>query len=357
MSPRAAAEFSKQWPALQRRLRAFLRGKSVGAGEIDDLVQEVATRLLSFWHKLDRDKPVWPLTATIALNLLRDRNRKADLEVLGELPDIAASFDAARLGIARMELADVLRAMDELTPAQRNALLNAIEPDQDGERSTSAEKMLRLRARKRLANAVGRACGVFGLKVRRVGDALHALFSKSDAVAQAFACATCLFVTTAGAASLYPEMSALGIDGVTARPATTVSVSPQSATSLITAGTSTNSEVLSPEHRAAYSERSGDEGPGTGRREGSAAADEQTGTSSGNATPGTNIPLPDQPPTVPGGDAPIPAPSPPDAPSTAPEPGVESGGSVPEGSPLQAPSDVPTATVETVTGTLNKAGR
>src|SRR5688500_14735303 len=213
MSPRAAAEFSKEWPALQSRLKTFLRCKGVGAGEIDDLVQEVATRLLSFWHKLDRDRPVWPLASTIALNLLRDRRRRPEREVLGDLPDLPSSFDAAQAGIARMELAEVLRAMDDLTPAQRTALLQAIEPEEDASRSTSAEKMLRMRARRRLANAVGRACAGVGLKFRRAGDAVHAFFTKTDAVAQALACATCLFVTTAGAASMYPEGGGLGIDG------------------------------------------------------------------------------------------------------------------------------------------------
>ena len=348
MSPRAAAEFGKQWPALQRRLNAFLRAKGVSPSEIDDLVQEVAARLVSYWPKVDPDRPLWPLTVTIALNLVRDQGRRPDLEFLGELPEIAGHGDVADAGIARLELAAVVRAMDALTPSQKAALLQSISPDDEAARSTSAEKMLRMRARRRLANAVGRAFGGLALKTRRLTDSIQGFLSKTDAMAQALACATCVFAASAGSAVLYPPFQTYQAGGQEVIAVQQNALASQDALVSPQASSDLGTEVLSPSRTSAA-------GPSTGGVEGKAVS-----RKSGNSTaPGTvtgtpvqSLPVPKPPgvpeapvPGAPDADAP-PAPSAPDQPTEAP--GLGDG-------PVQAPSgDAPVAPVEEVTNLLKE---
>jgi DNA-directed RNA polymerase specialized sigma24 family protein len=346
MSPRAAAEFGKQWPALQRRLNAFLRGKGVPPSEIDDIVQEVAARLVSFWHKVDPDRPLWPLTVTIALNLVRDRGRRPDLEFPGELPDVAGPGDVADAGIARLELAAVVRAMDALTPSQKAALLQSIFPDDETVRSTSAEKMLRMRARRRLANAVGRACGGLALRTRRLTDSIQGFFSKTEAMAQALACATCVFAASAGSMVLYPPFEAYG------------------------AGTSQEVLVVQQHALSSHDTRVSPDASGTLpaevlRPSRTSVAQASTGSVKGrtapaksghSTTPGTvagapvqNLPVP-HPPGV--EDAPVQTP---DAPHPPPAPDQPAEAPDLDDLPMQSPAgDAPVGVVEEVTNLLDE---
>ena len=345
MSPRAAAEFGKQWPALQRRLNAFLRGKGVPPGEIDDIVQEVAARLVSFWHKVDPDRPLWPLTVTIALNLVRDRGRRPDLEFPGELPDVAGPGDVADASIARLELAAVVRAMDALTPSQKAALLQSIFPDEDTVRSTSAEKMLRMRARRRLANAVGRACGGLALRTRRITDSIQGFFSKTEAMAQALACATCVFAASAGSTVLLPPFESYG-------PGVSQEVIVQQHV-VITDGTHITpqawetlpTEVLSPS-RTSVAQAS------TGSVKGKTApakSGHSPGPANVSGTPVQNLPVP-RPPGV--EDAPVQTP---DAPHPPPAPDQPAEAPGLEDLPVQSPSgDAPVGVVEEVTKVLGE---
>jgi DNA-directed RNA polymerase specialized sigma24 family protein len=346
MSPRAAAEFGKQWPALQRRLTAFLRGKGVPPSEVDDLVQDVAARLVSYWHKIDPDRPLWPLTVTIALNLVRDRGRRPDLEFLGELPDVAGDGDVADASIARIELAAVVRAMDALSPAQKAALLQSIHPEEEATRSTSAEKMLRMRARRRLANAVGRACGGLALKTRRITDSIQGFFSKADAMAQALACATCVFAASTGSVVLSPSVQGFepGTSPVAVVEPHAVVSTDVPASSIFS--TSYATETLSPSRTAGVRTT-------TNGVAGKASADSQSSGAGGTVTgtPVQNLPMPEAPevpsdtPVTTAPDAP-PAPTAPDQPTEAPDLG---------GGPVQAPAgDAPVAPVEELTTLLKE---
>lgn len=356
MSPKTAAEFGKQWPALQGRLRTFLRAKGVPPAEVDDYVQEVAARLVSFWPKIDRDRPIWPLAVTIALNLLRDRSRRVDLEVLGELPDRAGSNDVAEAGIARLELAAVVRAMESLTPSQRAALLQAIFPDDEDACSTSAEKMLRLRARRRLANAIGRACGGLTLKTRRLADSIHGFFSRAEAVTQALACATCLFVASAGSVLYVPYHgyeSKLEIVTPPTLSATSGDVVPAG-----TSFASMSGERLSPGPASSAVSRGTDMATGKQRRSrGDRPQSASSSTGSSSRAPAAGLAVSD-PPAIPG-NPPVPAPG---APPAAPDQPVEapdvSVGSPPSNEPPEPPAgDAPIETVEEVTTLVEEATR
>ena len=339
MSPKAAAEFTKQWSALESRLRSFLLAKRVSACDVDDLVQETAARLLSLWHKVDARKPLWPLTVTIALNLVRDRSRKPDVEVLGDPPELAWSVDAEHAGLARLELARVLHAMQDLTDSQRVALLQVFEPDAISERSEAADKMLRMRARRRLANAIGRASAGLAFRFRRAADGLHALL-RSEGITQALACATCLFVTTAGAGAMYPTFD----DAVSANDADkdVVIVAGQELTDNFVVSSLDSGRGLSPRVTSAAASAAAADGSDL-KGKGSAAA-EAAGAAEG-ATGATSLPLPSG--SLPSGDAPLPAPPAPGAPQDTVEADVTLDPPSTEGDgPVQAPIELPVGTVE-----------
>ena len=172
MSPELVGAFEKQWPDVAGRLNGLLASKNVPSWKRDDVVQETGLRLFRMWEKVDRNRPVWPLAVTIALNLMRDEARKRpEREVLGTVPEMPASHDVEDEGLARIELERVERAMAMLSPSHRDVLLNEINPAADVPKpARNATKMMRLRARRALATlletAVVRA-GLFGLKVRR----------------------------------------------------------------------------------------------------------------------------------------------------------------------------------------------
>jgi hypothetical protein len=94
---------------------------------------------------------VWPLARTVALNIVRDRARRRLQEISGEVPDLEDCNDVERSSLARMELKRVWSAMTELTPAQRAAVLSGVMVDAgDSIPQTPAQKMLRMRARRKL---------------------------------------------------------------------------------------------------------------------------------------------------------------------------------------------------------------
>src|SRR5688500_5297725 len=120
MSPEEKHEFEAVWPELASRLHAFLARKRVPLDQREDLVQEAGARLVGIWDTVERGRPTWPLAMTVALNLVRDRARRASgHEVVAEFPDIAQPYDLEAAGIARMELEEVRTAMTQLSARQR----------------------------------------------------------------------------------------------------------------------------------------------------------------------------------------------------------------------------------------------
>ena len=172
MSPEAKRSFEAEWAVLSRRLRLLLGRKRVPAAQHDDLVQETALRLLSMWDSVDLRRSLWPLTVTIALNLLRDRGRVVTRDdLVAEVPELESSYDVETVGIARLELQRVRRAMEELSPTYRSALMREIgsSASADGPEG-AAEKMVRMRARRKLKLALEHVSGLVALRVRRFTD-------------------------------------------------------------------------------------------------------------------------------------------------------------------------------------------
>ena len=197
MTPEKRRDFERQWPALSRRVEGMLVRKGVPACRRDDILQETALRLIRVWDKIDPLKSVPGLATTIALNLVRDESRRRTAhEDLSELSEVSEPGYVEAAGLARVELGRVRTAMNQLSPAQRDALLAEIG---DGSRARlhgpNAEKMLRLRARKKLMAAMERVSGALLLRLRRTNDVYQLSTSGiRDAFVQGVSCLGCVAI-------------------------------------------------------------------------------------------------------------------------------------------------------------------
>ena len=197
MTPEKRRDFERQWPTLARRVEGMLIRKGVPACRRDDIMQETALRLIRVWDDVDPLKSVPALAATIALNLVRDESRRRTAhDDLNELSEVSEPGYVEAAGLARVELSRVRSAMAELSPAQRDALLAEIG---DGNPSRihhpNAEKMLRLRARKKLMAAMEKVSGALLLRLRRAGDVLQLSSSGlREAFVQGVSCLGCVAV-------------------------------------------------------------------------------------------------------------------------------------------------------------------
>lgn len=176
-------QFEAEWPALALRLQAMLRRKRVSDWMVDDLVQETGCRLIRMWSQVDRTKPVWPLVATIGLNLLRDEMRRGSWsELTGVVPDSPSKENVEARGLARLELRQVSGALSRLNDSQRNVLLAVMTDAPSEGADPSAMRMLRMRARRRLHQLMDQASvlGVtVGFQARRVMREAEVIITKA----------------------------------------------------------------------------------------------------------------------------------------------------------------------------------
>jgi hypothetical protein len=154
----AAADFAEVWGRIYPRLTSFLRGRgAVGMSE-EDLAQETAARLLAMWPKVD-PKTAWPLTVTIALNLIRDGYRtRRDILPLEEVGESVSLSDTEAQVMSRIELSRVGRAMRSMNPRYRTSLLNAVQDD--AVHAAEPHRMVRARARRQLLERLERVSAV-----------------------------------------------------------------------------------------------------------------------------------------------------------------------------------------------------
>ncbi|MDP9069395.1 MAG: sigma-70 family RNA polymerase sigma factor [Actinomycetota bacterium] len=213
MSPEAKRDFEAEWPVLSRRLRSMLARKRVPACQVDDVIQETALRLLKMWESVDRRRALWPLVATIALNLLRDRSRIGQRhDLVAELPEVQGIHDVEIVSIARLELRRVHDCMDKLSSGQRSALMKEIgahsgaaAPDAVG------DKMLRMRARRKLRSMMERVSGLVAVRLRHAIQLTEGAVVLQDGGLKAASCAICFALGIGGtvlAGPLAPAASA-----------------------------------------------------------------------------------------------------------------------------------------------------
>lgn len=199
--------FDDAWPALAERLRRSLTARGVPAQDRDDVVQETALRVYRSWTGLDPNRPVWPFVITVGINIWRDIIRERTGRIAQVHPtdhiEVTADLDVERDVLARQELANTVVAIRSLAPEQRQLLL-ASEEFADSERPLRpAERVARMRVRRQLAKAVGRASAAFVLLwLRRPGRT-------TGAVATAYAGALAAAVLTSPAMVTAPAITAL----------------------------------------------------------------------------------------------------------------------------------------------------
>jgi hypothetical protein len=192
MSPEQREDFETEWPGLAERLCRLLSRRGISAAQAEDVVQETGLRLYGCWETVDRSRPAWPLARTIALNHLRDQARRRIEEVVIDLPDVPHAHDVETRGMALLELHLVRAALDELTPAARAAVLSEI-GNGDGavRRATDAEKMQRMRARRKLRRMLGKMPALLPFRLGKLGELGQGLLGRAS-IAEGLGCAACL---------------------------------------------------------------------------------------------------------------------------------------------------------------------
>lgn len=206
--------FESQWPAVATRLDRMMARRGVPAHRREDIVQETGLRLLRSWDRVDAARPLWPFTVTIALNLMRDQARKGLFsEVPCEVPDHKDDSDVESLGLARLEIRRAGLALSKMEPGQRNVLLAEVEPSAyHPAGSPAAVKMLRMRARRKLAllmQQVSALSVASGAAIKRAGRFGHLYpFSRaSEGALTSALCGVLCVVALSGAVSLAPFSS------------------------------------------------------------------------------------------------------------------------------------------------------
>ena len=225
--------FDDAWPALAERLRRTLTARGVPAQDRDDVVQETALRVYRSWTGLDPNRPAWPFVITVGINIWRDVIRERTGRIAQCHPtehiEITADQDVERDVLAREELASTVVAMRSLAPEQRRLLLATEEFGDTIRPLRPAERVARMRVRRQLARAVGRASAALALlwlrrPVRSTGVAVTA-----------YAGALAAAVLTSPAMTPMPAISAVPAPAVV-RPAVPHTVSLASASHRHTAG-------------------------------------------------------------------------------------------------------------------------
>ena len=194
MTPKMRQDFESRWPGLARRIDVVLQRRGLTESERDDIAQETALRLIQMWDRVDITR-AQVLAATIALNLMRDDARRKRPDPLADMADIHEPVDVETAGLARLELRRVSVAMSHLSPAQRSALLREVGDGTACSTTNAGEKMLRLRARKKLRAALGRISAPVLLRLRKAGDMMHmAGIGGQESLAQGFGWIGCLLI-------------------------------------------------------------------------------------------------------------------------------------------------------------------
>ena len=220
MEARQLGHFEVEWPELERWLRSVLTRRGVRASIVDDLLQETAIRLYRMWDRIDERSPR-ALAWTIALNVAIDHHKKESrVQISHDVPDRASDLDVETASIARLELARVRRALEELTPPQRAVLLADVGDGDEIEATPAATKMLRMRARRKLRLVLdGSQAGGFIFVLRRwswkVARTMRANVPVLEVPVGAVAgiCAATLAIAVPAITLTAPRASAAGLGG------------------------------------------------------------------------------------------------------------------------------------------------
>lgn len=261
-------DFEHQWPALALRVNRLMRRKKISPWLAEDLTQETGLRLVRMWPKIDQTQPLWPLAATIALNLMRDEMRKeASHDLTYGVPDAPSKENVEQRGMARLELRAVGGALAQMTEPHRHALLAEVASDRAASPEPTAARMLRMRARRKLQNLLDHA-SLLGIafvdQLRRVMREAEVAISRAlpSHVEHVSAAAVSLLAALSLGIALVPDTPSDAGEG--AAPSRRPAVSGEKAGASGDRPASATRSSRSPEGQARTSRRSGRDHTGAG---------------------------------------------------------------------------------------------
>ena len=149
-------ELTEIWPQVRTRLVGYLVARGVSSSDADDVVQDVAERLIR--HRIDfidaDDLLRWcvPVARHASIDRHRRGARLVSVHALAEQP---CADDLAETVGARMRVRRVVDGLAKLSHADRETLVDALH--ENGTAMDGATRVRRHRARKRLLELVGPA--------------------------------------------------------------------------------------------------------------------------------------------------------------------------------------------------------
>ena len=218
-------EWADWWPLMRKRLLRFLRSRGVSLAMAEDVVQDVAERLLTRHvphHNVD-DLMRWCLT--VARNSAIDQHRRQRRSVsLDSFDGDDAVDDSELVDIveARIRLDRVLRALRTMSYDDMRCVMASIDNDAAVEVATPALRARRHRLRRRLSELVG-GFGLIGVLVRALRpQAGRATLGLSSAAVASVALVTIVagvphFGSSSGNVRLHAAPSTVHIESVADR--------------------------------------------------------------------------------------------------------------------------------------------
>jgi len=159
-------DFGAVWPSTRARVAAVLTARGLQAADVDDVTQEVAIRALSGGRHFVSQEHFVRWCFRVAMNLHIDAVRRQRRLSPHPPPDGPGIQDTAGAAAHRMALDALAAGVAELSPEERQLLLDPQPADSRREAVGLAVRRHRLRAR--LATLVdGLAAGLAVLRVRR----------------------------------------------------------------------------------------------------------------------------------------------------------------------------------------------
>lgn len=170
-----APDLEAVWGSVEPRLRASLRAAGVAAADLDDLVQEVALRVLAHDVPFTSAEDLLRWCRLVGRRLAVDAHRRTIRSTLvDQVPDVAGTIDVEAAALARVRADRVLTALHHLDPNDRAAIIDLRSPDGD-RREQVRLAVRRHRARARLTALVDGVAALLGWLVLRRRRPTHAL--------------------------------------------------------------------------------------------------------------------------------------------------------------------------------------
>ena len=171
--PRASDSLiTEVWPTVSDQLLSYLRSLRVRPDLAEDIVQEVAARIVGRRVQFSSVEDLRPWAMKVAKNLAIDAWR-SDRHLAGapEQFDCPAPLDVSAQAEDRVVLDAVRGAMPRLSAADRDAIIAGLVPDESASRKESVKMAVRrFRARTRLSAMLGGVAAYIAILLRRLRD-------------------------------------------------------------------------------------------------------------------------------------------------------------------------------------------